>query len=278
MYPELFRFMGITFIRSYGVMLAISFLIGVFWAIRRAEKRGLNPNLVIDLSFIVLVAAIAGSRFFYVIYHLDEFSDNLLDIINPFHSGYVGIAGLSMMGGVILALAAGTTFFIIKRQKPWPVFDVMMPMFLLGVGITRIGCFLNGCCFGLPTSGHCGVVFPADSLAGYIFPGMHLIPTQLYESLAGFVMLAIVLLVEKYQKFEGSSFWLAIGLYAAWRFFIDFFRFYEESMVFMTIGGKDISRNQFLSILLLAGSVIAYIVMYLRHKKQAAGYVQPNPQ
>jgi phosphatidylglycerol---prolipoprotein diacylglyceryl transferase len=270
MYPEPLRFIGVTFIRSYGIMLALSFLLGVWLAVRRAKKAGLDPNLIIDLSFVVLVAAIVGSRFFYVIYHLDEFSNNLLDIVNPFHSGYVGIAGLSMMGGVILAILSAFIFFYIKRQSPWPTFDVMMPTFALGVGLTRIGCFLNGCCFGLPTHSGCGLIFPADSQAGFVFPNTPLIPTQLFESLAGFMMLGIILWSERFKRFNGHSFWVTVGLYSLWRFIIDFFRYYEDSMVFATIGGQNFSRNQFLSALLFAGSIIAYIVMYARNRKQSS--------
>jgi phosphatidylglycerol:prolipoprotein diacylglycerol transferase len=268
MYPEPLRSLGITFIRSYGILLALSFIFGVMLAVRRAKKAGLDPNLIIDLSFVVLVSAIIGSRFFYVVYHLDEFSNNLLDIVNPFHSGYVGIAGLSMMGGVILAIVACLAFFLYKRKSPWPVFDAMMPAFLLGLGITRIGCFLNGCCFGLPTHSHLGVIFPSDSQAGFIFPDTPLIPTQLFASLAGFAMLGIVLMSERFKKFDGHSFWVTVGLYSAWRFFIDFFRYYENSMVFTTIGGQNISRNQFLTALLFLGSILAYIVMYVRSRKR----------
>ncbi len=267
MYPEPLKFIGITIIRSYGIMLAFSFILGVLLAIRRAKKARIDPNMIIDLSFVVLVAAIVGSRFFYVIYHLDEFSNNLLDIINPFHSGYVGIAGLSMMGGVILAIVAAFGFFYVKRKSPWPTFDVMMPAFALGVGLTRIGCFLNGCCFGLPTHGHFGVVFPVGSQAEYVLGAQALIPTQLYESLAGFAMLGIVLWSERFKKFDGHSFWVTVALYSAWRFFIDFFRYYENSMVFATIGGQNISRNQFLTALLFLGSIIAYIIMYVRSGK-----------
>jgi phosphatidylglycerol---prolipoprotein diacylglyceryl transferase len=267
MYPEPLRFLGITFIRSYGLLLALSFLLGVALAMKRAKKVNIDPNQIIDLSFLALVAAIVGSRFFYVIYHLDEFSNNLLDIINPFHSGYVGIAGLSMMGGVVLAIASAFVFFYFKRKSPWPSFDVMMPTFALGVGITRIGCFLNGCCFGLPTHSHIGVIFPTDSQAGFIFPDTPLIPTQLFESLAGFVMLGIILWSERFKKFNGHSFWVTVALYSAWRFFIDFFRYYENSMIFATIGGHGFSRNQFLSALLFMGSIIAYVIMYARSRK-----------
>lgn len=268
MYPEPLKFIGITFIRSYGIMLAISFLLGALLSLKRAKKAGIDQNLIIDLTFIILIASLVGSRFFYVIYHLDEFSNNILDIINPFHSGYVGIAGLSMMGGVFLAVIAAFLFFYLKKLNPWPICDVMMPMFALGVGFTRIGCFLNGCCYGLPTHSACGVVFPPESMAGFQYPGIPLIPTQLFESVAGFVILLIVLWSERFKKFDGHSFWITLGLYAAWRFIIDFFRYYEPSMVFATIGGQPLSRNQLLSIIMVLVAIAAYLIMYSRYKKR----------
>jgi len=268
MYPEPLRFLGITFIRSYGVMLAIAFFIGIVWSRRRAVKAGVNPDQVVDLSFIVLIASIIGSRFFYVIYHLDEFSDNLLDIINPFHGDSIGISGLSMMGGVVLALIAAFLYLYFKRIRPWPLFDAMMPMFALGIGIVRIGCFLNGCCYGLPAHDHFGLIFPNDSAAGYHFPDTPLIPTQLYSSIAGFTILALVLFSERYKRFDGHSFWITVALYAIWRFVIDFYRYYEPSM---TIGfaGHEFSRNQMLTFLLFLISIAAYIIMYRKNAKKA---------
>jgi len=268
MYPEPFEFIGITFIRSYGVTLAIAFLIGIIWSRKRAVRAGINPDHVIDLSFVVLLASIIGSRFFYVIYHLEEFSDNILDIINPFHGDSVGISGLSMMGGVVLSLISACIYVAFKKIKPWPLFDAMMPMFALGIGIVRIGCFLNGCCYGLPAHDGFGVIFPNNSAAGYHFPDTPLIPTQLYSSIAGFGILIIVLSSEKFKRFDGHSFWMTTGLYSIWRFVIDFFRYYERSMT-LSLAGYDFSRNQILLIILLVVSLAAYIIMYTKSVKKA---------
>lgn len=277
MFPQPLKFIGIDFVRSYGIMLAIAFLIGILWARKRAVKAGIPPEQVIDLSFIVLIASVIGSRFFYVIYHLDEFSDNLLNIINPFQGGTVGIAGLSMMGGVLLALISAVIFFAVKRINPWPLCDAMMPMFALGLGITRVGCFLNGCCYGLPAHDHFGLVFPMDSPAGFHYPGIPIIPTQIYSAAAGIVILVIVLISEKFKKFDGHSFWITIGLYSIWRFIIDFYRYYEDSMIFATIGGHGYSRNQFLTAILFLVSLIAYLVMFFRHRKRTGPNVETDP-
>lgn len=275
MYPEPLEFFGISFIRSYGLTLAIAFLIGIVWARKRAVNANIPPDHVLDLSFIVLIASVVGSRFFYVIYHLDEFADNILDIINPFQGDSVGISGLSMMGGVVLALVSAFIYMAAKRIKPWPLFDAMMPMFALGLGLVRIGCFLNGCCYGLPAHDHWGIVFPPNSAAGYSFPGIPLIPTQLYSALAGIAILLIVLGSERFKKFDGHSFWITVGLYGIWRFIIDFYRYYEDSMT-VTMLGSEFSRNQVLSILLFIVSVAGYITMYFKYAKGAANHDSGN--
>jgi len=262
MHPDIFS-IGHFHIKAYGLALALSFFLGVWLSARRAEKQGLKSGDVVDLSFVILISAIIGSRLFYVVYHLEEFRGHWLDAVNPFQSsGEVGIAGLSMMGGVILALIAIMAYFIIKRVSPWQLLDAMAPSFMLGIAITRIGCFFNGCCFGLPSDSMFGVVFPPESMAGWIFPQQSILPTQLMSSVAGFVMFALLLILEKKKSFYGFTFWLTFAFYGAWRFIIDIFRYYEDSMIFLQFGEIAISRNQFLAICLVAISVGGF--MYLK--------------
>jgi phosphatidylglycerol:prolipoprotein diacylglycerol transferase len=153
----------------------------------------------------------------------------------------------------------------------------MMPMFAMGLGIVRVGCFLNGCCYGLPAHDHFGVLFPSNSVAGYYFPDTPLIPTQLYSSLAGMAILLVVLWSEKLRKFDGHSFWLTVALYSIWRFIIDFFRYYEESMT-LTIAEINFSKNQVLSLLMLLVSVAAYLYMYSKYSKKVGVDDKPAGQ
>jgi len=268
MHPELFH-IGPLHIKAYGLTLAISFFLGVWLAIKRGEKRGLTSKLMIDFCTVILLAGIIGSRLFYVVYHTEEFAGHWVDAINPFQSsGEIGIAGLSMMGGIVLAIIAAMVFFIVKKIVPWTVLDSMAPAFFIGIGLTRIGCFFNGCCFGKPTDAFCGVVFPADSIAGWVFPGLHLWPTQLFESAAGIVMLIAILLLERKSTFPGYTFWVSLMLYSAWRFAIDFIRYYEDSMIFLTIGNTSFSRNQFLTVCLFIIGIAWFI--YLKRKNAKA--------
>jgi phosphatidylglycerol:prolipoprotein diacylglycerol transferase len=264
MHPDLFS-LGPFHLKAYGLALALSFFAGVWLALKRSGKFGISAQIVLDLSFIILIASIVGSRLFYVVYHTEEFAGHWLDAINPFQSsGEIGIAGLSMMGGVVLAIVAMLFFFIIKKLNPWLYLDVLAPSFLLGLGITRIGCFFNGCCFGIPTDCFCGVVFPGDSMAGWLFPHTHIYPTQLFSSAAGFIMFGIILWLEKKRTFNGYTFWLTIIFYSGWRFLIDFIRYYEDSMVLFSAGGMNFTRNQFISIALIIISII-----WFRYLKKA---------
>src|SRR3990170_1231496 len=94
MHPTLFK-IGIFEVRAFGSLLALSFIIGIILAAKRGKKAGLDPKFIMDLGLVILVSSIIGSRFFYVIFHLDEFKGHWADIFNPFQSsGEFGIAGL----------------------------------------------------------------------------------------------------------------------------------------------------------------------------------------
>jgi len=220
---------------------------------------------MVDLALVVLMAALLGSRLFYVVYHVEEFRGHWGDIFNPFQGdGRLGMGGLSMMGGVVLSVLGGITFLFWRRAKVWLIADVVAPTLALGVGITRIGCLLNGCCFGKPTDSPLGVVFPADSFAGYIFPHQHIWPAQLFASAMGFLIFALLLLLERRKKFEGQIFLLMAIFYSLGRFAIDFFRYYEESMVFVRIQGVSFSTNQALIIPILIISAVLWRILRRR--------------
>jgi phosphatidylglycerol---prolipoprotein diacylglyceryl transferase len=228
MHPILFHIFKFP-IHSYGFMLAISFLFGIWFASRRAKRAGLEPGVISDVGFWVILAAIVGSRLYYVILHFEEFRNNLTDIVNPFHGGNLGIGGLVMYGGFIGALVAGLAYFSLKKYPFLPYADASAPSIGFGIFLTRIGCFLNGCCYGGQTSSHLGISFPATSPAGAYQHECHaaaLYPSQLLESAGGLLIAVIVLLVGIRRPFVGFQFYLTGLLYSVLRFFVDFTRFY----------------------------------------------------
>lgn len=259
MHSKLFQ-IGPLEIHSYGLMLAISFLIGIYLSMYRAKKQGIDQNKIIDLSVVIVLSAIFGARFLYVIFHLEEFKGHWMDTINPFQSsGQIGIAGLTMLGGFIAAVGFGLLYLKIKKLPVFKIADIVIPAIGLGIFFTRLGCFLNGCCYGLPTHEPWGMIFPSDSPAGFSFPNQAIHPAQLYSSLYGLIIFGSVLFLERYKKFDGFLLFIFFIMYGISRFIVDFFRYYENSMVLVQIGGLSISVNQGISLLMiLFGSILIY--------------------
>jgi len=253
-------------IHGYGLMLAVSFLLGILLASRRAKKQGMDPNLIMDLSIWIVIAAIVGSRFLYVIYHLEEFRGNWLDTINPFQSsGRIGIAGLTMLGGVVLAIFVSMIYLKKKKMPILKTADIVIPSVALGVFLTRIGCFLNGCCHGIPTDLPWGVTFsnPYSAIAPNLL-NQPIHPTQLYSSLYGLIIFGILLVAERYQKFDGFIFYLFLVFYGIARFFVDMVRYYEDSAMIASLG---ITINQAISLLMTAVGIIFLVINFYKLKK-----------
>jgi phosphatidylglycerol:prolipoprotein diacylglycerol transferase len=228
MHPILFHIFKFP-IHSYGFMLALSFLFGIWFAAWRARKNGLDPNVISDLGFWVIIAAILGARLYYVILHFEEFSGDITGIFNPFHGGNLGIGGLVMYGGFIGAIAAALAYFRVRKERFLPYADISSASLGFGIFLTRIGCFLNGCCYGAATTAACGVSFPANSPAGAYMHDVHahaLIPSQLIESGGGLLIAVIILLVGTRKTFVGFRFFLVGLMYSVLRFCVDFTRFY----------------------------------------------------
>ncbi|TET69292.1 MAG: prolipoprotein diacylglyceryl transferase [Candidatus Zixiibacteriota bacterium] len=266
MHPILFE-IGPFPVRSYGFALALSFFLAIVLSLKRAKRFQIPPQLIMELALVVLVTALLGSRLFYVVYHIEEFQGHWWDIFNPFQGdGRLGMGGLSMMGGVILSVLCGLLFLARPGAKPWFPAAVAAPTFALAVGITRLGCFLNGCCFGVPTDSSLGMVFPADSFAGYVFPDQHIWPAQLFASAVGFFIFVLLLLFERRKKFDGQIFLLMVIFYSLGRFVIDFFRYYEESMVFVRIQGVSFSTNQALIVPILIVSLVLW--QFLKRRRE----------
>jgi len=266
MYPVLFK-LGKLQVHAYGLLLAVSFLFGILWAMKRGEKRGISKDHVMDAGLYVVISAIFGSRLFYVITHLEEFRGRWLDTINPFQSsGEIGIAGLSMLGGVVMAILTIIIFCRIKKIRILRFFDAATPSLALGLALSRIGCFLNGCCFGKPGGLPWCVVFPDNSPAGAFLPDQHLHPTQIYSSIYDFLMLGAILWVDRKKQPDGMLAVVFFVLYGVFRFLIDFVRYYESTVQFHVLGAAFTFNQLIAALMTVTGLLLLWGIR--RHKRE----------
>ena len=265
MCPELFH-IGPIPIRAFGLMLALSFLVGVFY-IQRVTKRDNKPfDTYLTFAYIMILGGILGARLSYVALHWSDFSGDLLAIINPFQSGQFGIAGLNLYGGILLAMIGSIIYARLKHLAILDVFDYFAPALGLGIGISRIGCFLNGCCFGTPTDLPWGVVFPPDSIPAGVFGSQPLHPAQLYSSLYGLGLFLALHYMVKHRRFVGQVAATFLMVEAVFRWAIEYVRYYESEM-HLTLWGMNPTWNQIVSYGLFAGGLAVYLVNMHRNRK-----------
>ncbi len=267
MYPVLLQ-NGRFVLRSYGLMLVLAFLLGIYLAHYRVQKRGISHYNINNISLIIILSAIFGSRFFFVITHLSEFQGNWFDTINPIQSsGTIGIGGFSILGGLAFSLGALIIYCMIKKKSILMLCDVISPSFALGLSVGRIGCFLNGCCFGTPCHLPWCVIFPAYSPAGSMFPRTSIHPTQLYASFYGFIIFIVLLFLDRQKRPDGFLLSIFMMLYGLSRFLVDYVRYYESSVQFDLLGMVFTINQAIVLIIFLFGVVLFGRIMKNKFNK-----------
>ena len=165
--------------------------------------------------------------------------------------------GLIFLGGLIPGVLTGLLY--LRLRKLWFLRDTIALYLPVGIGITRIGCFLNGCCFGKQTDFPLGIVFPPSCEAGP--HPVH--PTQLYSAVAALSIFAILRTLRKRNPAEGSIFWAFFVLYSLFRLGVDFVRHYRPEAYF---GGLTV--NQWVSVVLLLVSLAALLRLRFLNERQ----------
>ncbi len=264
MYPELFH-IGPIPIRSYGLMLAVAFAFCILYMKYVAKRYNKSFELFLTVAYIMIIGGIVGARLFYVLFHLEEFAGNWASTFNPFHSGEFGIAGLNMYGGVVLAIVGTIIYAKIKRESVLDIFDYFSPTLGLGLAFARIGCFLNGCCFGTPTNLPWGIQFPVGSIPYYIFQDAHIHPAQLYSSLYGVILFLFLHYKMKHRQFIGQLVAYMFMIEAVFRYAIEYVRYYENAMHF-SFFGMEPTYNQAISIILF----LTGLGIYFYQRKHAS--------
>ena len=266
MYPELFRIGDFT-IHTYGVLLALAFLLALVLAARLAARDGLPRERIYDLGLWLLIAAIVGSKLLMLVAE-PEYRDHPLRLLSL---DFLRSGGV-FYGGLLASVA--TAFVLVRRFRLpwWRTADAFAPAIALGQAIGRQGCFAAGCCWGEPTALPWGVRFTERGHEVTGVPvGVALHPTQLYESFAALAILLLLLWLHRRKKFDGQVV-LAYGvLYAAARFAIEFFRDDPRGDIFGLTSLTGLSTSQFISLLVGAASLCALLV-----RRRRAGAPTPR--
>jgi len=200
----------------FGLLVAVGFLVGLWTANRRCALDGLSPDVIADLGPWLLLGGVVGSRLLYVVsYWREEFAGRPWWTMLPVQrAGYVFYGGLA--GGVLAAC-----FYIRAKGLPkWKVADALAPSIALGQAFGRIGCLLNGCCFGLPTKLPWALHYPA----GHVTQGYGVHPVQLYEASLDLSLYLALARQYRRKRYDGQIFVLYLVAYAVLRFGVEFLR------------------------------------------------------
>ncbi len=274
-----YRYSGVEFnasnlpIYSYGVMLGLSLVVGWYLTLGLAERDGLPKEAMANCYVVTALTAIVGSRLLYVATNLEEFH-SVVDVFK-LRSG-----GLVAYGGFLGGFLGSVVFTRSQRLRLLPWGDVAVPSLASGLLITRLGCYMYGCDFGKPLPGSApewlqklgtfphwpegtlehGTGAPAwvhhvqhrglGETAAASFP-VH--PTQLYESLTGALLLALLLWVRKNQKFRGQVFLVFVFGYGVLRFLLEIIRDDLERGEY----GPSVAEH-----ILLPGALLAFALAY----------------
>ena len=169
MFPELFEIPIIHLtVKSYGLMMVVGFLTAVYVIRRLSRNITPDPQMITNAALYALIAGVFGSRLFYVVHHFAQFRGRLFSVFAVWQGG------LELLGGVLLAIAVIALYC---RRHKLPVrryLDILAVGLMAALAVGRIGCFLNGCCFGKPTELSWAVSFPYGSYAyrSQIYPNL----------------------------------------------------------------------------------------------------------
>lgn len=232
MINPVFLQVGKISIRWYGICTALGLLTGYFLQLYRAKKYSFTKDMVADLTFFCMLAGVVGARLAYVLrFWQQEFAGrNLLQIFMVWEGGLV------FQGGFIAAALAGMALVKLRKWNLANTADLMAPALPAAHAIGRIGCLINGCCFGYFYEGPLAVHYPAEGNSVlYIQKQQGLLqpealqcggtfPVAGLEAICNVLLCLLLLVLEKKKKFQGRLFLLYVLLYSLIRFALEFAR------------------------------------------------------
>ncbi len=242
MHPILFRLGPVT-LYSYGFMVALGFCAASFFLSRRSVDLGLDSARIQSIALWALVMGLIGARAMYVFLNWQFFRADPFEILRVHHGGLV------FYGGLLAGCLTGVWLLFKNGLLRWQVMDLMMPAVVLAHAFGRVGCFLNGCCYGKPTDCPWAVSFPGEGIPRH--------PTQLYEAAALLLIFCLLRYLDK-KKVRPGTVTFVYGLsYGMWRFAIEFVRGDNP------VGAGGLTTFQWMSIFLI---LLSGIMLFFRYR------------
>lgn len=207
-------------LHTYGVLLALAFLAGLWVAHGQAKRAGMDAGRITDMAVYVLIAGLIGAKLMLVAVDYRYYLNNPRELSTIFQSGGVFYGGL--LGGLVVA------FVFARRYKlpGWSTADVLAPGVVIGQAIGRLGCFAAGCCYGkvaaVPWAVAFTDVYAARQVGTPLDTPLH--PAQVYESMATLVIFAVLVWIAPRKRFHGQVVLAYVALYSIARFALEYYR------------------------------------------------------
>lgn len=222
-------------LHTYGVAIAVAFLVAIWIGTRTAARTGLDADKVRDLCFWLLVSSLVGSRLLFLVTNIPDYVRLCRVEHDCTRALRLWEGGLVFYGGFFAALATGW-WYMRRHAMPFlRVADVLAPTVALGHFFGRLGCFAAGCCWGRETTAAWAVRFPPSSVAYQDYaargaippnalatPPLH--PVQLYEAGGDLLLFALLYLLGRRKRFDGEVLAAYLAGYGALRFVVELFR------------------------------------------------------
>jgi phosphatidylglycerol:prolipoprotein diacylglycerol transferase len=253
-FPRLFH-IGNFNLPTYGLLVALGVLIGLWISVRNSEKQGINGDDAWNFGILVVLCGIIGAKILYIINDWSYYTAHPGEI---FSLGTLQAGGV-FSGGLIAALAAAAWYIRKHNMRALGTCDAFSPGLALGHAIGRVGCFAAGCCYGKPTHHFWGVTFTNPLARAWVGTPLNesLEPTQLFESAVELANFLILMWMLKRKKFDGQVFAAYLILYGVARYFLEFIR--DDPGRGSVFGGL-MTGTQLISIcLVITGSLIWYL-------------------
>lgn len=256
MHPILVQ-IGSLPIHTYGFLIAIGFIVATQVMQYNARRSGLDADKIQDLIFFGLVIGFIGARSVFVLTRFSYFMENPIDIFKVWEGGLV------FYGGPLFGIPF-IMWFAKKHKFPiWKTLDCLTPGLVIAHAFGRLGCLAAGCCYGKPTGSNYGIVLNSE-LVDPALRGIHLHPTQIYESVSLLILFVGLMVLFKRKRFTGQVTLVYLMTYPIIRSIIEIYR---GDTIRGFIIDDVLSTSQFISVLVFIGALVL-LIRRLKQEKQ----------